>query len=100
MPIYDCHCLTCDRRWERLSRVDDRLAPCACGGAIELELTPAKHYGFAAYFDDGLGADVTSLGQRHQLMRRHHLDYKDHPSKGDLSARRDKIEARKREAGC
>lgn len=52
---------------------------------------------FAPYFDIGLGAHVEAPDQRRRLMKQHHLDYRDHPSNGDLSARRDRIEQQKRE---
>jgi hypothetical protein len=56
----------------------------------------AQPSGFTAYFDVGLGEYVTSLGQRHQLMRRNKLDYRDKMSPGDVSARRDREHERQR----
>ena len=67
-------------------------------------LTPRPHgksvqtTPFSTYFDYGLGKEITSLGDRWQAMKEGHLDYRDKMSKGALSARRDRIEARKREA--
>lgn len=52
---------------------------------------------FIAYDDIGLGEHVTSLGQRKALMRANKLDYRDLPSSGELSARRDRIEQQKKE---
>lgn len=57
----------------------------------------AQRSGFTAYFDIGLGAEVTSLGQRHQLMRQNKLDYRDKMSPGDLSARRDRMREQQRD---
>lgn len=81
--------------------------PCAvCGLPLEIGqwpciTTPRPHdrsvqlQPFVPYFDYGLGEYVTSLGDRWAAMKRHGLDYKDHPTKGDLSARRDRIEQQK-----
>jgi len=52
--------------------------------------------GFEPRFDIGLGRDVTGWGDIKQEMRRKGLDYRDHPSAGDLSARRDRIEESRR----
>ena len=54
---------------------------------------------FIAYFDEGLGREITSLGDRWAEMRRNNLHYREHPSKGDLSARRDRLEARRQAGG-
>ena len=52
---------------------------------------------FSTYFDYGLGKEITSLGDRWNAMKENHLDYRDKMSPGDLSARKDRIEQRKRE---
>lgn len=62
---------------------------------------------FSTYFDVGLGREVTSLGDRWAAMRgtmdpesgtvRGQLDYREHPSRGELSARRDRAEAERKE---
>lgn len=57
-----------------------------------------KTKGFEPRFDDGLGIYVTGWGDRRKAMREHHLDYRDHPAPGELSARRDRIEQQKRSA--
>lgn len=87
----------------------DGLCP-RCGHGIQLgewpfcKGDPADHApsvqtnAFAVYFDHGLGCEITSLGDRWRLMKEKGLTYREHPSKGELSARRDKIEARKRAA--
>lgn len=66
---------------------------------------------FAAYFDIGLGREVTSLGDRWQAMKGTQdpesgkvwgkLDYREKVSPGELSARKDRIHEqrlRRREA--
>lgn len=99
MPTYDLRCLSCGREWERISLIASRRDPCEeCGGAVEqvfkhsVQATP-----FVPYFDEGLGIQVNSFADRWTGMRRAGLQYRDLPSKGDLSARRDRIEERKRE---
>lgn len=61
---------------------------------------------FIPYFDVALGVQVDSLAQRWRLMRpemdgdhvvRGQLDYREKMSKGDLSARKDRIYQQKRE---
>jgi hypothetical protein len=52
---------------------------------------------FTAYFDIGLGVEVTSHAQRWRLMREAKVDYRDKLSKGELSARRDRVEQQRRE---
>ncbi len=54
---------------------------------------------FAAYFDQGLGREVTGLGDRHAAMREKKLDYRDKMSPGDLSARNDRIHEKLVKAG-
>ena len=53
--------------------------------------------GFEPRFDIGLGEYVTGWGDIRQQMRRKHLDFRDHPSPGDLSARRDRAMQQRRE---
>lgn len=58
--------------------------------------------GFEPYFDIGLGRYVTGWGDIRKGMREEKLDFRDHPTPGDRSARRDKMEAaraRKRAEG-
>lgn len=59
-------------------------------------VAPAK--GFEPYFDLGLGKEVTGWGDIRQEMRRKHMDFRDHPSKGAISARVDRERQRTREA--
>lgn len=63
---------------------------------------------FSTYFDIGLGEEVTSLGDRWQGMKeqrdpatgdvvRERLEYRDKMSKGDQSARLDRVAEQQRE---
>lgn len=111
MPLYDLKCETCGRRWERASLIADRKAPCEeCGGAVTQEFNHSVQSNpFATYFDWGLGREITSLGDRWAAMRgtidpesgerRGQLDYRDKMSKGDLSARLDRLHERKQRQG-
>ncbi len=54
---------------------------------------------FVPYFDIGLGEHVESIGHRLSLMRKHGLVDRPKLTAGDMSARRDRIEQQKREAG-
>ena len=96
---YDRRCLNCGREWERVCAVADRYAPCEeCGGSVEqIWRHSVQNTPFPAYFDYGLGVEVTSLGQRHALMREYHLDYRDKKTPGDQSARQDRIREQERE---
>lgn len=51
--------------------------------------------GFEPHFDMALGEHVTGWGDVRQHMRRKHLDFRDHPSKSQLSEWRDKVQERK-----
>jgi hypothetical protein len=55
------------------------------------------YHPFIPYFDIGLGVQVNSFAERWTAMRRAGLQYRDLPSAGDLSARRDRIEERRKE---
>lgn len=50
--------------------------------------------GFEPRFDVGLGQYVTGWGDIKQHMRRNKLDFRDHPSKGTLEERRDRLRER------
>lgn len=97
MPNYDVECPNCGT-YERFKRMDDRLNPCDdCGAPVDILITSStSSKGFESYWDDGLGAEVTGIGHRHQLMRQEGAEYRDHPSPGEASARRDRKEQNKR----
>jgi putative FmdB family regulatory protein len=99
MPSYDLRCTTCGRTWERFSTIAARYDSCEeCGGAVEQEFKHSvQSTPFIPYFDFALGVQVSSLAERWRHMRNLHVDYRDKMSAGELSARRDRIEARKRE---
>lgn len=99
MPTYDLRCQSCGREWERFSTIAHRADPCDCGGPVEQVFKPSMSYvPFTPYFDYGLGREITSFADRWRAMRQTGMQYRDLPSKGDLSARRDRIEEAKRHA--
>ena len=87
-----------------------------CGAALtvgcssacrDLHAPVGNYHPFIPYFDFALGQEVTSLAQRWGFMkgeidretgeRRGQLEYRDKMSAGELSARRDRVEAQRRE---
>ena len=102
MPIYDLRCTseTCGKRVERVTlKATTDHAPCECGAPVERVYAagiPTK--GFEPFYNPALGAFVYGRGDEHQIARQHRLIESEPPSKGDLSARRDKIRERQREA--
>ncbi len=99
MPSYDLKCTGCGRAWERWSSIAARYDPCeVCGAAVEQELKHSvQSTVFVPYFDIGLGQQIDSLPERKKAMRNAHMDYRDHPSAGEVSARRDRIHEAQRE---
>jgi hypothetical protein len=76
-----------------------------CGKVVEIGSWPFCPHGkahpargFEPRFDIGLGREVTGWGDVRQAMRDEHLDFRDHPSPGDTSARLDKIAEKQRRA--
>jgi hypothetical protein len=67
-----------------------------CISTIRPHGTSVQTTPFAEYFDFALGRSVTSLGDRWQGMKAEKLTYRDKVSRGDLSARRDRIEEGKK----
>jgi hypothetical protein len=98
VPNYDVRCPNCGD-YERFKRIADRHDPCdRCSAIVEPVMrSSVPHHPFKPYFDLSLGAEVTSNHQRNQVARRLHADMRDSLSKGDLSARRDKIEQHRRD---
>jgi predicted amidophosphoribosyltransferase len=99
LPSYDLKCQSCGRNWERFSTIAARYDPCeSCGGAVTQEFKHSvQATPFSPYFDVALGVHVSSLAERWKHMRNAHVDYRDKLSPGQLSARRDRIEERKKE---
>lgn len=52
---------------------------------------------FVPYFDIGLGMQVNSFADRWRGMKETGMQYRDKLRPGDISARRDRIEERKKE---
>jgi hypothetical protein len=67
--------------------------PCISAPRPHGRALPSK--GFEPHFDVGLGQHVTGWGDVRQAMRRNKMDFRDHPSAGELSARRDREQQRK-----
>jgi len=70
--------------------------PCIRTPRPHAKALPSK--GYEPRFDIGLGEYVTGWGDIRQHMRRNRLDFRDKMSRGQLSARRDRIEQQKRDA--
>lgn len=58
-----------------------------------------QYHPFIPYFDFALGVQVNSHAERWKHMRNAHVDYRDKPSAGELSARKDRVMARRKEEG-
>lgn len=97
MPRYDVECPGCGV-YERISTVGARGLPCeTCGNNVTVLITSStRSKGFEPMFDNGLGENITGIGDRKKIMRENKLDYRDHPSPGEASARRDKMRERER----
>lgn len=101
MRMIDFHCNSCGFDGEQLIRSgeDPHTQNCrTCGSRLTVQLRPQRHYKpFHPYFDEGLGVFVTGRDHRRRVMRDLSADFRDHPSKGDTSARKDWAAQTKRE---
>lgn len=101
MPLYDYQCKGCGREVEKSAPMAERHNQTCdvCHDELEILFKPTPRYKpFNGYFDEGLGVEVTGRQHRQRVMRDLGMDFRDHPSKGDLNARKDKCnEVRKRE---
>lgn len=99
MPVFDIRCPTCNRQWERICLYASKYLPCeTCGGPVEQAYSHSVQATvFTPYFDIGLGQQINSLPERRKAMRNARMDYRDLPDKGTLSARRDRMEERRKE---
>ena len=52
---------------------------------------------FSNYYDEGLDVEVTGRQQRQRVMRDLKADFRERPSPGERSARRDKAHERRKE---
>lgn len=100
MPLYDYECTECGFEGEQFALMADRSTQkCPkCATILTQVHRPTPRYRpFNAYFDIGLGQEITSLAHRKRVMKAQAMDYRDHPSPGDSSARLDKIADSRRE---
>lgn len=101
MPLYDYHCHECGKDHEIFRIIADRHdpGPCPdCGSMLEKVDRPQRAYKpFNPYFDEGLGEFITGRDHRRRVMRTLGADFKDHMSAGDISARKDWANERRRE---
>lgn len=93
MPLYDYECSGCGEESEKQALIDRRHEQVCdlCSCPLTLVQRPTRHYRpFHNYFDMGLGVEITGREHRRRVMRGLSMDFKDHPSAGDESARLDK----------
>lgn len=100
MPLYDYRCPTCDAEFEIFALIDFRNdQTCGkCGSKLILVFKPSPAYKpFNPYFDEGLGVQITGRDHRRRVMRDMQCDFRDHPSPGQTSARKDWANERRKE---
>lgn len=100
MPLYQYYCKHCDKDVEIIAAVAARHdQPCpSCGGRLEKVQRPMTDKSiFQPYMDEGLGVFITGRDHRRRVMRDLQCDFRDHMSKGDRSARLDKINQQRRD---
>lgn len=101
MPLYDFHCNGCGEDREVFKMIADRHEPIPCpkcNNTMEKVFRPTPRYMvFQPYFDEGLGEFITGRDHRRRVMKTLGMDFKDHMSKGDQSARKDWAADRRRE---
>lgn len=99
MPLYEVRCSGCQQQYERILPIAERNNPCVkCGGTVDqIYRYSVPQKGFEPYYDEGLGIHVHTRGDVNQAMRRLGVHEREPMSRGDLSARRDKAEAMKRQ---
>jgi hypothetical protein len=82
--------------------------PCEkCGAIVHVGEWPfcphgavgRTHHEFEAYYDQGLGETITTRDQRRRLLKNANAYARDGLSKGDLSARMDKVKADRKQRG-
>jgi hypothetical protein len=71
--------------------------PCISTPRPHARALPSK--GYEPHFDVSLGEYVNGWGDVRKHMRRKRLDFFEHASDGEMSARRDRMEERKRAEG-
>lgn len=95
MPIYDYNCPNCGHveQYSPVSTCEEQKRCSTCGADLEWIRFPKPRNGeyrpFEPYFDEGLGVMVTGREHRRRVMRDQQCDFRDHPSPGQISARKD-----------
>lgn len=100
MPLYDYRCGTCNAEFELFAPMDKRHdQTCGtCGSKLEMMWKAQPSYApFSPYFDEGLGVMITGRDHRRRVMRDQHCDFRDHPSPGQISARKDWANQKRKE---
>lgn len=106
MPLYDYRCQDprcpdVDVEFERAATISERHnQKCyKCDQPLEKLDRPAQtsQKPFHNYFDEGLGEFITGKHQRRRVMRDLKMDFRDHMSIGDRTARKDKSSDMRRE---
>jgi putative FmdB family regulatory protein len=74
MPMYDYRCAYCGDSWEQLARIEqtvycDRCPETRAERLISAPAVIQDNLDARSYYDDGLGARITSRSQRKALMR-------------------------------
>ena len=73
MPLYDFVCPTCKRRQEDVSvPYSVTMLPCVCGRVTHRQFPVQAALGyqpFEAYYDEGLGCDVTGRQEKRRIMQ-------------------------------
>lgn len=95
--LWDLSCPVCHVLEDNVACSIFAIPVCPTCGSERFLGDRASYHPFIPYFDIGLGEEVTSHAQRWRLMHAAHMDYRDKVTPGELSARRDRLEERKRE---
>lgn len=100
MPLYDYECSNCGFEGEIVALMAERknqVCPACTATLTQVHRPTPRYRPFNPYFDIGLGEEITSYAHRRRVMKSQGMDYRDHPSPGDASARLDKIADTRRE---
>lgn len=98
MPLYDFEC-ECGHTEEKIVPMDERnIQQCpSCRSTLSIAFKPqARYVPFKHYFDLGLGEEITSYAQHQKVMRQQQAVARELPSKGEMSARKDRAMERQK----